>query len=166
MRVMGIAGRSGMGKTTLLGGSCRCSLRAGLRVSLKVKKHSHKDIGDDRPGRTAGACAGAGCQECCCSARPLGADARMRGDPEPPCLPARRLQHCDLVLVRRLQGRRLPSSKSSAQPMVPAPLWPEWPGIAAVASRWAAARLPLPVLALEDTAAQTRLHPGACGPAA
>jgi molybdopterin-guanine dinucleotide biosynthesis protein B len=49
MRVFGIAGHSGMGKTTLQ----ECSLpelqARGLTVSLI--KHSHKDLDLDRPGK-------------------------------------------------------------------------------------------------------------------
>jgi len=49
MRFFGIAGHSGMGKTTLLERLIPELTGRGLRVSLI--KHSHKDIEIDRPGK-------------------------------------------------------------------------------------------------------------------
>ena len=49
MRVFGIAGHSGMGKTTLLERLVPEIASRGLVVSLI--KHSHKNIDIDRPGK-------------------------------------------------------------------------------------------------------------------
>ena len=49
MKVFGIAGHSGMGKTTLLEKLVPEIASRGLVVSLI--KHSHKDIDIDRPGK-------------------------------------------------------------------------------------------------------------------
>ena len=61
MKVFGIAGHSGMGKTTLLEKLIPELTRRGLRVSLI--KHSHKDIEVDRPGKDSYRLRLAGCSE-------------------------------------------------------------------------------------------------------
>ncbi len=61
MKVFGIAGRSGMGKTTLLERLVPTLVARGLRISLL--KHSHKDIELDRPGKDSHRLREAGCQE-------------------------------------------------------------------------------------------------------
>lgn len=50
MKIFGIAGHSGMGKTTLLERMVPEIASRGLVVSLI--KHSHKNIDIDRPGKT------------------------------------------------------------------------------------------------------------------
>jgi molybdopterin-guanine dinucleotide biosynthesis adapter protein len=61
MRVFGIAGHSGMGKTTLLERILPELRSRGLVVSLI--KHSHKDLDIDRPGKDSYRLRQAGCQE-------------------------------------------------------------------------------------------------------
>ena len=154
MRVMGIAGRSGMGKTTLLERLVPHFTEQGLRVSLI--KHSHKDIEVDRPGKDSWRLREAGCQEVLLLGRTRWALMHeLRGDPEPelPYLLSR-LQHCDLVLVEGFKGGDFPKLEVFRPAHGASPLWPEWPGIAAVASDGLLPDCPLPVLALEDTAAQ------------
>lgn len=154
VRVFGIAGHSGMGKTTLLE-QLIPELRArGLVVSLI--KHSHKAIEIDRPGKDSYRLRQAGCQEVLL----LGQDRwalmhELRGAPEPdlPYLLSR-LQHCDLVLVEGFKGGDFPKLEvwraSQNQPL----LHPRWGGIVAVACDTACAPQPaVPMLALHDTAA-------------
>jgi molybdopterin-guanine dinucleotide biosynthesis protein B len=61
MNVFGIAGHSGMGKTTLLERLVPALTSRGLTVSLV--KHSHKAIEIDRPGKDSFRLREAGCQE-------------------------------------------------------------------------------------------------------
>lgn len=59
MKLFGIAGHSGMGKTTLLERLVPELRARGLSVSLI--KHSHKDIEIDRPGKDSYRLREAGC---------------------------------------------------------------------------------------------------------
>lgn len=61
MKVFGVAGHSGMGKTTLLERLVPELRSRGLAVSLI--KHSHKDIDIDRPGKDSYRLREAGCSE-------------------------------------------------------------------------------------------------------
>lgn len=150
MKVMGIAGRSGMGKTTLLERLVPEFTRAGRRVSLI--KHSHKDIEVDRPGKDSFRLREAGCQEVLL----LGSTRwalmhELRGDPEPdlPYLLSR-IQACDLVLVEGFKSGDFPKIEVWREAHGAAPLWTQWPGIVAVASDTQPAQCPLPVLPLGD----------------
>lgn len=163
MKVMGIAGRSGMGKTTLLERLVPHFTAQGLRVSLI--KHSHKDIEVDRPGKDSHRLREAGCQEVLLLGRTRWALMHeLRGDPEPelPYLLSR-LQHCDLVLVEGFKGGDFPKLEVFRPAHGASPLWPEWPGIAAVASDAVLESCPLPVVSLEDTAGIAELVWGRAG---
>ena len=61
MKIFGIAGHSGMGKTTLLERLVPALGARGLSVSLV--KHSHKAIEIDRPGKDSYRLREAGCHE-------------------------------------------------------------------------------------------------------
>ena len=133
MKVFGIAGRSGMGKTTLLERLVPELRARGLVVSLI--KHSHKAIEIDRPGKDSWRAREAGCQEVL-----LLGDGRwalmheLRGDPEPP-LPylVSRLQHCDIVLIEGFKSGDFPKLEVWREAEGKPPLYPDWPGIVAMA---------------------------------
>lgn len=152
MKVMGIAGRSGMGKTTLLERLVAEFTRAGRSVSLI--KHSHKDIEVDRPGKDSFRLREAGCQEVLL----LGATRwalmhELRGDPEPDLgYLLSRIQPCDLVLVEGFKSGDFPKLEVWRGAHGASPLWPDWPGVVAVASDAVLPDCPLPVLALADVA--------------
>lgn len=157
MKVFGIAGRSGMGKTTLLERLVPELRSRGLVVSLI--KHSHKSIEIDRPGKDSYRLREAGCQEVL-----LLGDGRwalmheLRGDPEPP-LPylLSRIQRCDLVLVEGFKSGDFPKLEVWRASEGKPPLWPDWPGIVAMAVE-GAVPVPAPrVLSLADTRAIAEL---------
>ena len=134
MKVFGIAGHSGMGKTTLLERLVPELGARGLVVSLI--KHSHKDIDIDRPGKDSYRLREAGCQEVL-----LLGDRRwalmheLRGAQEPPlAYLLSRLQHCDLVLVEGFKSGRFPRLEVWRAALGRPPLWTQWPGIVGVAS--------------------------------
>jgi molybdopterin-guanine dinucleotide biosynthesis protein MobB len=109
MKVFGIAGRSGMGKTTLLERLIPALRARGLRVSLI--KHSHKDIEVDRPGKDSYRLREAGCQEVLLLGRTRWALMHeLRGDAEPDLdYLLSRIQDCDLVLVEGFKGGDFPN---------------------------------------------------------
>ena len=134
MKVFGIAGHSGMGKTTLLERLVPELTTRGLVVSLI--KHSHKAIEIDRPGKDSYRLREAGCSEVLL----LGNDRwalmhELRGADEPPlAYLLSRLQHCDLVLVEGFKQGDFPKLEVWRASQAQAPLWPDWPGIVGVAS--------------------------------
>ena len=134
MKVFGIAGHSGMGKTTLLERLVPELGARGLVVSLI--KHSHKDIDIDRPGKDSYRLREAGCQEVL-----LLGDRRwalmheLRGAQEPPlAYLLSRLQHCDLVLVEGFKWADLPKLEIHRTGNGKPWLHPDDPHILAIAS--------------------------------
>ena len=134
MKVFGIAGHSGMGKTTLLERLVPEISSRGLVVSLI--KHSHKNIDIDRPGKDSYRLRESGCKEVLL----LGNDRwalmhELRGAEEPPLdYLLDRMQHCDLVLIEGFKGGGFPKLEVWRSAVGKPTLWPAWPGILAIAS--------------------------------
>ena len=159
MNIFGIAGHSGMGKTTLLERLVPALTARGLMVSLI--KHSHKNIEIDRPGKDSYRLREAGCSEVLL----LGNDRwalmhELRGADEPPLdTLLGRLQPCDLVLVEGFKNGGLPKLEVWRAEVGKPTLWPARPGILAIACDQpaspadAAAGGALPRLDLQDTEA-------------
>ena len=152
MKVFGIAGYSGMGKTTLLERLVPALRARGLVVSLI--KHSHKDIEVDRPGKDSFRLREAGCQEVLL----LGASRwalmhELRGAEEPPLeYLISRLQRCDLVLVEGFKRGDFPKLEVWRAAVGKPMLWPDWPAIVGLASD-APPPIDRPWLALHDIGA-------------
>ena len=155
MKVFGIAGHSGMGKTTLLERLVPELSSRGLVVSLI--KHSHKAIDIDRPGKDSYRLRESGCKEVLL----LGNDRwalmhELRGAPElglPEALA--RLSACDLALVEGYKAYPLPKLEIYRAELGKPPLHPRDPHIVGIATDHGHA-LPaesiarLPVLPLDD----------------
>jgi molybdopterin-guanine dinucleotide biosynthesis protein B len=134
MKVFGIAGHSGMGKTTLLERLVPEISARGLMVSLI--KHSHKNIDIDRPGKDSYRLRESGCKEVL-----LLGDNRwalmheLRGADEPSLdYLLSRLQRCDLVLIEGFKNGGFPKLEVWRAEVGKPTLWPHWPGIVAIAS--------------------------------
>lgn len=133
MKVFGIAGYSGMGKTTLLARLVPALIARGQAVSLI--KHSHKDIEVDRPGKDSYRLREAGCREVLL----LGSSRwalmhELRGAEEPTLdYLLDRLQHCDLVLIEGFKNGDFPKLEVWRAEVGKPMLWPDWPGIRAIA---------------------------------
>jgi molybdopterin-guanine dinucleotide biosynthesis protein B len=134
MKVFGIAGHSGMGKTTLLERLVPEVSSRGLVVSLI--KHSHKNIDIDRPGKDSYRLRESGCKEVLL----LGNDRwalmhELRGAQEPPLdYLLDRMQPCDLVLIEGFKNGGFPKLEVWREALGKPTLHPEWPGIVAIAS--------------------------------
>lgn len=133
-RVFGIAGHSGMGKTTLLERLLPELRSRGLSISLI--KHSHKDIEIDRPGKDSYRLREAGCHEVLLLGNQRWALMHeLRGADEPPLdYLLDRLQACDLVLVEGFKGGDFPKLEVWRAEPGRAPLAGDWPGIVGLAS--------------------------------
>lgn len=133
MKVFGIAGHSGMGKTTLLERLVPELASRGLRVSLI--KHSHKSIDIDRPGKDSYRLREAGCNEVVLLGNERWALMHeLRGEPEPtvPYLLGR-LQPCDLVLIEGFKQGDFPKLEVWRASQERTTLWPDWPNIVGIA---------------------------------
>jgi molybdopterin-guanine dinucleotide biosynthesis protein B len=155
MRLFGIAGHSGMGKTTLLERLVPELSGRGLVVSLI--KHSHKSIEIDRPGKDSHRLREAGCMEVLLLGNERWALMHeLRGADEPPLdYLVGRLQRCDLVLIEGFKQGDFPKLEVWRAAVGKPTLAPGWPGIVAVASDTPQALAALPVMRLDlaDTAA-------------
>jgi molybdopterin-guanine dinucleotide biosynthesis protein B len=134
MKILGIAGYSGAGKTTLIEKLLAAFVARGITVS--VIKQSHHDVEVDRPGKDSWRHRQAGAQEVMLTS-PFRwmLVGELRGAPEPG-LDAllTRLGPCDLVLVEGFRHADLPKLEvwrtTNGQPW----LHPDDPRIIAVAS--------------------------------
>ena len=134
MGIFGIAGHSGMGKTTLLERLVPAITQRGLRVSLI--KHSHKSIDIDRPGKDSYRLREAGCKEVLLLGNERWALMHeLRGAAEPDLsYLIERLQRCDLVLIEGFKSGDFPKLEVWRAQVQRDMLWPHWPGIVGIAS--------------------------------
>ena len=133
MRVFGITGRSGMGKTTLLERLIP-ALRARGRV-VSLIKHSDKAIDIDRPGKDSYRLREAGCHEVVLLGRDRWALMHeLRGAPDPSLDQLIACLHgCDLVLVEGFKDGVYPKLEVWRAEAGKPPLGDAWPGIVAIA---------------------------------
>lgn len=152
MRVYGITGWKDMGKTTLMERLVREIVGRGLTVS--TVKHAHHNTEVDHPGRDSHRHREAGAHQVLLSSpRRWALMTELRDAPEPPLADLLGLlAPADLILIEGY--KREPHAKVEAYRSVNGkpPLATENPTVRAVAAD-IDLDLPIPVLALDDTAA-------------
>jgi molybdopterin-guanine dinucleotide biosynthesis protein MobB len=152
MRIFGLAGWSGSGKTALLTRLIPELVGRGLSVS--TIKHAHHEFDIDQPGKDSWQHRRAGAREVMvASSRRFALMHELRTEPEPPLAElVARMAPVDLLLVEGFK-REAHAKLEIHRPSLGKPfLYPDDPHIVAVASD-AALTVPLPVLPLDDAAA-------------
>jgi molybdopterin-guanine dinucleotide biosynthesis adapter protein len=149
MKVIGIAGWSGAGKTTLISRVIPYLLQQGLRIS--VIKHAHHDFDVDVPGKDSWVHRQSGAEEVLVSSGNRWALMHeLRGAPEPE-LPKllRKMSAVDLVVIEGFKSEPIRKievhRKASGKPL----LFPNDPTIAGIAAD-VAIDTTLPVAHLDD----------------
>jgi len=157
MRIIGLAGWSGAGKTTLVTRLIPHLAEQGITVS--TVKHAHHAFDVDKPGkdsyehRQAGAC-----EVLISSELRFALMHELRGAPEPALAELlEKLSPVDLVIVEGFKREDLSKIEvhraANGKPF----LFSNDPGIVALASDAAPADCPLPSAALDDIAAIAKL---------
>jgi molybdopterin-guanine dinucleotide biosynthesis protein B len=152
MRLIGLAGWSGAGKTTVIAAVIPALRARGLAVS--TVKHAHHGFDVDVPGKDSYVHREAGATEVLvASSRRFALMHELRDEPEPPLSALiARLAPVDLVLVEGFKRDAHPKLEihrtETGQPL----LHPEDPHIQAIATD-AAGPFPIPRIAIADTSA-------------
>ena len=134
MRVIGFAGWSGAGKTTLIVRLIPELNRLGFRVS--TIKHAHHNFDLDQPGKDSYEHRAAGAEEVLvASANRVALMRELRGAPEPSLAELLRLlKNVDLVLVEGFKRDPLPKIEVFRAANGKPPLYPEDANIVALIS--------------------------------
>jgi molybdopterin-guanine dinucleotide biosynthesis protein B len=149
VKILGVAGWSGAGKTTLIVALLPRLKARGLRVS--TVKHAHHGFDIDRPGKDSFRHREAGAHEVLVASGQRWALLHELDGPEPalPDLLAR-LAPVDLVLVEGFKNTPTPKLEVHRPALGQPPLWPGRPEIRAVASDAPLPGCDRPVLSLGD----------------
>lgn len=152
MRIIGLAGWSGAGKTSLLARVIPCLAAQG--VSVSTLKHAHHEFDVDQPGKDSWIHREAGAhQVLVASARRWALMTEHRGAPEPPLSDLlRQFAPVDLVLVEGFKREGHPKLEVHRAANGKPWLHPDDPRIVAVASDVAPPPGAPPHLPLDDTA--------------
>ena len=149
MKVIGIAGWSGAGKTTLISRVIPYLRQQGLRVS--VIKHAHHDFDVDVPGKDSWVHRQSGAEEVLVSSANRWAlmyELRGAAEPELPEL-LKRMSPVDLVVIEGFKSEPIRKievhRKANGKPL----LFPDDPAIAGIATD-TAVETTLPVADLDD----------------
>ncbi|MBL8446673.1 MAG: molybdopterin-guanine dinucleotide biosynthesis protein B [Zoogloeaceae bacterium] len=151
MKVFGIAGYSGAGKTTLIERLIPEFTSRGIRVS--VIKHAHHGFDLDRPGKDSYRHREAGATEVLMlSNQRWVLMHELRGASEPDLAAQLEiLSPCDLVLIEGFKAAPVPKVEIHRPSVGKPPLYPDNPHVVAVASD-APVNVALPLLPLNDPA--------------
>jgi molybdopterin-guanine dinucleotide biosynthesis adapter protein len=152
MRVIGLAGWSGAGKTTLIVRLIPEFNRRGLSVS--TIKHAHHGFDVDRPGKDSFEHRAAGAQEVLVvSAARLALMRELRGAPEPSLAELlQMLAPVDLVLVEGFKRDAIPKIEVYREAVGKPAIHPLDPHVVAIVGDFASG-VPLPHAPIDDTAA-------------
>ena len=150
--VLALVGWSGSGKTTLLTAMLPAFAARGLIVS--TLKHAHHAVDPDQPGKDSHRHRMAGAHETMLATRERFVLFREhRGEPEPDLTALlARMAPADLYLAEGFKSAPVPKLEIHRPRLGKSPLWPELPGLIAVASDAALPDCGLPVLDLDDPA--------------
>jgi molybdopterin-guanine dinucleotide biosynthesis protein B len=153
MRIIGITGWSGAGKTTLILKLIPLLTTRGLKVS--TLKHAHHMFDVDTPGKDSYEHRAAGATEVLiASANRFALMHELRGDPEPPLeLLIEKLTSVDLVLIEGFKRAPHPKIEVHRRATGKPHLFPGDPAIMAVASDVAPPEPSPPWISLDDATA-------------
>ena len=142
MRLIGFAGWSGAGKTTLIVKLIPELNRRGVRVS--TIKHAHHNFDLDQPGKDSYRHRAAGAEEVLvASANRVALMRELRGAPEPSLAELLRLlEPVDLVLIEGFKRDPYPKIEVFRLANGKPPLYPDDPNIVGLISDTALGRLP------------------------
>jgi molybdopterin-guanine dinucleotide biosynthesis protein B len=162
VRIFGLAGWSGSGKTHLVARLLPVLIARGLTVS--TVKHAHHAFDVDKPGKDSWVHRSAGAGEVMISsANRWALMHEHRGAPEASLETLiGHMTPVDLILVEGFKTHAHPKLEIFRAALDKPPLWPEDPHIVAVAADLPP-RAPIPVLALDDTAAIADFIIAHCG---
>jgi molybdopterin-guanine dinucleotide biosynthesis adapter protein len=149
MKVIGIAGWSGAGKTTLISRVIPYLRQQGLRVS--VIKHAHHDFDVDVPGKDSWVHRQSGAEEVLVSSANRWAlmhELRGAAEPELPEL-LKRMSPVDLVVIEGFKSEPIRKIEVHRKANGKPPLFPDDPAIAGIATDMAV-ETTLPVAHLDD----------------
>ena len=150
MRVIGVAGWSGAGKTTLITRVIPVLMRRGLKVA--TVKHAHHEFDIDRPGKDSWLHREAGASEVAIvSSRRWAIVHELRAEAEPslPDIMAK-LAPVDLVIVEGFKRQAYPKLEVLRADTGKPPLYPDDNCVVAIASDVPLPQAPLPVVMLDD----------------
>lgn len=164
MRIIGLAGWSGAGKTTLIAKLIPAIIARGLTVS--TVKHAHHGFDVDQPGKDSFTHRAAGATEVLvASAVRFALLHELRGAPEPPFHELlAKMSPVDLVLVEGFKREPHPKIEihrvANGKPLI----YPQDPQVIAIAADAPLPNAALPWVSLDDIAAITDIVVGKAMP--
>ena len=153
MRVIGLAGWSGAGKTTLITKVIPVLKGRGLKVA--TVKHAHHEFDLDRPGKDSWLHREAGASEVAVvSSRRWALIHELNGEPEPPLADIlAKLSPVDLVIIEGFKRHAHPKLEIYRAGVGKPLIYPEDDCIVAIATDAPLPQAQLPVLMLDDVEA-------------